>query len=77
MAGWEQSRSQLTKVDVVGLALVIADGLLYSARAIIYARRRPDRVPSVFGYHEIFHVFTLAAAGCQFAAIAFFVLPRA
>jgi hemolysin III len=69
--------SQLTKVDLAGLALVVAGGLLYSAGAIVYARRRPDPAPSVFGYHEIFHVFTLAAAGCQFAAIAFFVLPRA
>jgi predicted membrane channel-forming protein YqfA (hemolysin III family) len=33
-------------------------------------------VPDVFGYHELFHVLTLAAAGCQYAAIAFFVLPR-
>jgi hemolysin III len=68
--------SQLTKVDVAGIALVVAGGLLYSAGAIVYARRRPDPAPSVFGYHEIFHVFTLAAAGCQLAAIAFFVLPR-
>jgi hemolysin III len=57
--------------------LVVAGGLLYSAGAIVYARRRPDPAPYVFGYHELFHVFTLAAAGCQFAAIAFFVLPRA
>jgi hemolysin III len=69
--------TQLTKVEVVGLTLVIAGGLFYSAGAIVYARRRPDPAPSVFGYHEIFHGCTLAAAGCQFAAIAFFVLPRA
>jgi len=31
----------------------------------------------VFGYHELFHVLTLAAVGCQYVAIAFFVLPRA
>jgi hemolysin III len=68
--------SQLTKVGLGGMALVIAGGLLYSAGAIVYARRHPNPAPSVFGYHEIFHVLTLAAAGCQFAAIAFFVLPR-
>ena len=68
--------SQLLKVQVVGLILVAAGGLLYSAGAIVYARRRPDPAPHVFGYHELFHVFTLAAASCQFAAIAFFVLPR-
>jgi hemolysin III len=56
---------------------VIAGGLLYTAGAIVYARRRPDPAPAVFGYHELFHVLTLAAAGCQLAAIAFFVLPRA
>jgi hemolysin III len=69
--------SQLLKIGVAGLALVAAGGLLYSAGAIVYARRRPDPAPSVFGYHEVFHVLTLAAATCQFAAIAFFVLPRA
>jgi hemolysin III len=69
--------SQLLKVDVVGLLLVVAGGLLYSVGAIVYARRRPDFSPTVFGYHELFHVLTLAAAGCQLAAIAFYVLPRA
>ena len=69
--------SQLLKVEVAGLILVIAGGLLYTAGAIVYARRRPDPAPAVFGYHELFLVLTLAAAGCQLAAIAFFVLPRA
>jgi hemolysin III len=69
--------SQLLKVGVVGVLLVVAGGLLYTAGAVVYARRRPDPVPHVFGYHELFHVFTLGAAGCQFAAVAFYVLPRA
>jgi hemolysin III len=69
--------SQLLKVDLAGVLLVVAGGLLYSAGAIVYAIRRPNIAPRVFGYHELFHVLTLAAAGCQFAAIAFFVLPRA
>ena len=69
--------SQLLKVDLGGIVLVVAGGLLYSAGAIVYAVRRPDPAPQVFGYHELFHVLTLAAAACQFAAIAFFVLPRA
>jgi hemolysin III len=69
--------SQLLKVDLMGVLLVVAGGLLYSAGAIVYSLRRPNPAPRVFGYHELFHVLTLAAAGCQFAAIAFFVLPRA
>jgi hemolysin III len=69
--------SQLLKVQLFGLLLVVAGGLLYTAGAVVYARRRPDPVPQIFGYHELFHVLTLAAAGCQYASIAFFVLPRA
>jgi predicted membrane channel-forming protein YqfA (hemolysin III family) len=34
-------------------------------------------VPHTFGYHEIFHLLVIAAAACQYVAIAFFVLPRA
>jgi hemolysin III len=43
----------------------------------VYVRRWPNPVPRAFGYHELFHLLTLAAAGCQYASIAFFVLPRA
>jgi hemolysin III len=68
--------SQFTKVGATGLALVGAGGAFYTAGAIIYALRRPDPRPAVLGYHELFHLCTVAAAGCQYAAIAFFVLPR-
>jgi hemolysin III len=69
--------SQLLKVPVPGLVLVFAGGLFYTAGAVVYARKRPDPVPHVFGYHELFHVLTLAAVGCQYTAIAVYVLPRA
>jgi hemolysin III len=69
--------SQLLKLHVGGFVLVVAGGLLYTAGALVYASRRPDPAPAVFGYHELFHVLTLGAAGCMYAAIAFYVLPRA
>jgi hemolysin III len=69
--------SQLLKVEVVGLVLLLLGGLFYTAGAIVYARRKPDPRPALLGYHELFHICTLFAAGCQYAAIAFFVLPRA
>jgi hemolysin III len=50
--------------------LLLAGGLLYIAGALSYHRRWPDLYPSVFGYHEVFHVYVSAAAACQFAAIA-------
>jgi hemolysin III len=67
--------SQLLKLPLPGLILVIVGGLLYTLGALVYASRRPDPVPHIFGYHELFHVLTLGAVGCQYAAIAFFVLP--
>ena len=56
------------------VALIILGGLIYSAGAIVYARKSPDPAPAWFGYHEIFHVATVVAALCHFAAIALVVL---
>ena len=53
--------------------LLVAGGLLYIAGALSYHRRWPDPYPSVFGYHEVFHVYVCAAAACQYAAIARFI----
>lgn len=58
-------------------ALMLAGGLLYTAGALSYHRRRPDPCPSVFGYHEVFHAYICAAATCQYVAIALLVTgPR-
>ncbi|HET8606927.1 MAG TPA: hemolysin III family protein [Gaiellaceae bacterium] len=56
------------------VALLATGGLAYTVGAIVYARRRPDPVPAVFGYHELFHALTLVALACQYVAIAFFVV---
>jgi hemolysin III len=61
-------------LDAVAVALLVAGGLAYTAGAIVYARGRPDPVPSVFGYHELFHALTIVGIACQYTAIAFFVL---
>ena len=65
------------ELGVTSTALVVAGGLLYTAGAVVYALGRPDPVPTVFGYHEVFHALVIAAAALQYAAIAFFVLPDA
>jgi len=59
---------------VAAVALLAAGGLAYTAGAVVYACRRPDPAPTVFGYHEVFHAFTLVALTCQYIAIAFFVV---
>jgi hemolysin III len=54
-----------------GVGLLVLGGVLYTAGAIVYAARRPDPAPAVFGYHELFHTLVIAAAACQYTAVAF------
>ena len=57
-----------------GSSLVLAGGLLYTAGGVVYAMRRPNPLPAVFGYHEIFHVLVVAAVALQYAVVAFWVV---
>jgi hemolysin III len=64
------------KLGAVGVALLMGGGLMYTAGAVIYATKRPDPSPTVFGYHEIFHTLVVAAATAHFAVVAFYALPN-
>jgi hemolysin III len=59
---------------ITPLVLLAAGGLAYTAGAVVYAIKRPDPLPRVFGYHELFHALTIVALACQYAAVAFFVI---
>jgi hemolysin III len=58
------------------VTLLALGGLLYTLGAIVYAARRPDPAPTVFGYHEVFHALVIAAAALHYGVIAFAVVPR-
>jgi hemolysin III len=62
-----------TRAGAAAGLLMLAGGLLYTAGALCYHRRRPDPYPAVFGYHEVFHACVCAAAACQYVAIALFL----
>jgi hemolysin III len=49
--------------------MILAGGACYTVGAVIYAARRPDPFPAVFGFHEIFHVLVVVAAACQYVAV--------
>jgi hemolysin III len=53
-----------------GLWLLASGGVAYTVGALVYATRRPDPFPRVFGYHEVFHLLVVAAAACHYAAVA-------
>jgi hemolysin III len=54
---------------VAAFVLLLAGGALYTVGAVIYGLRRPDPVPHVFGYHEVFHLCTVLAAICHYIAV--------
>jgi hemolysin III len=57
------------------MALLISGGVLYTLGGIVYARRRPDPWPRVFGYHEVFHALVVAGSALHYTAVALYVLP--
>ena len=65
------------RLGAPGTLLLVGGGLAYAIGAVVYVRRRPDPLPATFGYHELFHALVIVAVACQYAAVAFFVLPQA
>lgn len=51
------------------VTLVAAGGVLYTLGAVVYATKRPNPSPRWFGFHEVFHAFTIAAWVAQYAAV--------
>ena len=64
-----------THLGMAGGLLLVAGGLVYSVGAAVYALRRPDPVPLVFGYHEVFHLLVIAGVAAHFLAIGLYALP--
>lgn len=65
----------LDRSGVVAVTMLGAGGVLYSLGAVVYARKSPDPEPLLFGFHEIFHLFVVAAAVVHYIAIVLYALP--
>lgn len=63
----------LTGLGPGRFALLVAGGLLFTLGAVVLGRQSPDPRPPVFGYHEVWHAFTLAAIACHFVMVALVV----
>ncbi|MEU3170178.1 hemolysin III family protein [Streptosporangium sp. NPDC006930] len=62
---------------MVAVALLFLGGVLYTAGGIVYGMRRPDPSPGWFGFHEVFHAFTVAAYLAQYVAVSLVVYAAA
>ena len=62
-------------VPAGGIAWIIAGGLVYSAGALIYGLKRPNLVPGIFGFHELWHLFVMAGSACHFWVMLRYIAP--
>lgn len=65
----------LQVLPLSAIGLLVLGGALYTIGAVIYARRRPDPFPRVFGFHEVFHLLVIAGNLAFVAVIVLWVLP--
>lgn len=59
----------LLEANLAMMVLVIVGGLFYTLGAVVYAMKRPNPIPGHFGFHEIFHSFTVLAFLCHWSAV--------
>jgi hemolysin III len=59
----------LHNAGVAALVLIVIGGVVYTLGGIVYGVKRPNPLPEVFGFHEVFHFCTLVAALCHYVAI--------
>ena len=62
-------------VPAGGMAWVLAGALVYSAGALVYGLKRPNPIPGVFGFHELWHLFVMAGSACHYWAVLGYIAP--
>lgn len=65
----------LTVLPWQATALLFTGGILYSLGGLVYALKRPNPLPHIFGFHEVFHLFTVAAGAAFVLVVWIWVLP--
>ena len=70
-------RPLLAALPLPAFGWLLAGGLLYSIGAIIYATRRLDLLPGMFGFHEVWHLFVSAAGAAHYIFMLGYIAPLA
>jgi hemolysin III len=65
----------LERLPWQAVATLLLGGVLYTVGGVIYARKRPDPLPRVLGFHEVFHLFVIAGSVAFAIVVWVWVLP--
>jgi hemolysin III len=65
----------LTVLPWISVAILLLGGVLYTTGAVIYARKKPDPFPTIWGYHEVFHLFVILGSIAFAACVWVWALP--
>jgi hemolysin III len=65
----------LSVLPWTAVGTLILGGVLYTLGAVVYALRKPDPLPKIFGFHEIFHLFVIAGSIAFIACVWIWALP--
>jgi len=60
--------ADIAHANIAAMVLVVVGGVLYTLGSLVYGFKRPNPVPGVFGFHEIFHALTVLAFLCHWTA---------
>lgn len=63
-------------LPLAALALLAAGGIIYSAGFVLFIIEKPNILPGVFGFHELWHCLVITAAACHYFLMYSYVLPR-
>jgi hemolysin III len=62
-------------IGLGGIAWGVAGGLIYSVGALVYVLKRPNPLPGVLGFHELWHLFVIAGSACHFWVMLGYIAP--
>jgi hemolysin III len=63
----------LVSIPTGALVWLLLGGLFFTGGAVVYILKKPDPLPGVFGFHEIWHIFVILGAFSHFIVMAAFV----
>jgi hemolysin III len=68
-------REIFTRMPAPALFWLALGGVAYTAGAIVYMLKKPDFIPGVFGFHEVWHIFVILGCLAHFLLIAIYIAP--